>query len=77
MKFLIHLKNKHTGEIYSRHFEKLSFEQSASAAYLLKNTLNDQCDQKGWRLIGLYEIQYNEKNIKYPPLEKEMFSKIS
>ena len=76
MKFLVHLKNRHTGEIHSRHFEKQSFEQSASSAYLLKNLLNDECENKGWRLVGLYEIQYNEKDLKYPPMEEEILAKI-
>ena len=71
MKFLVHLKNGKTGEIHSRFFEKQSFEQSASVAYLVKSTLNEKCDHHAWRLVGLYEVQYNEKDIDYPKLERE------
>ena len=71
MKFLVHFKNTKTGEIYSRHFEKQTFEQSVSLAYLLKNTLNEKCNHKAWRVVGVYEVQYNEKDIDYPKLERE------
>jgi len=76
MKYLVHFKNGKTGEIHSRFFEKQSFEQSTSVAYLVKSTLNEKCNHKAWRLVGLYEVQYNEKDIDYPKLEKEFLSKI-
>ena len=71
MKFLVHFKNSKTGEIHSRFFEKQTFEQSTSVAYLVKSTLNEKCNHKAWRLVGLYEVQYDEKDIDYPKLERE------
>ena len=76
MKFLVHFKNTKTEEIHSRYFKKQTFEQSVSLAYLLKNTLNEKCIHKAWRVVGVYEVQYNEKDIDYPKLEKEFLSKI-
>ena len=64
-KYKVHFKNDSTGKVYDKNFSANTFEEAYYEATELRYQFME-AKEKGWRIVGVYEILYDEQ--KYATL---------
>ena len=59
-KYKAHFRNDFSNKVYDKNFSAASFEQACFEANEMRYEFIEQ-QEKGWRIIGVYEILYDEE----------------